>query len=309
MDVRRVALTVCVLLTVAVSAPSAVIEWQGGDDWWSAANWTVDGVPDQEIDSATPATFTNDQFTFASGSVQRNGRIEIKGAAGSFRLSGGTMSITGQNNSSALNIQTGAAFVVDGTGQLVLAVNTFGNRTFGGDEGSFTIAEDGVLTVESQLQITDGFHFLMQGNADVTADHVKHATSASATSLFTLEGGTLTLLSDNPLQTPSLGSSSPGNRFNFTGEAGSASIVHTNATLAGKTLADKMATGFLAIDGTVVKDTTTVVNGRWFDLTAVGDTQTVTLVPEPTSLALLGLPALGALLRRRRKPALLRAPR
>jgi len=108
--------------------------------------------------------------------------------------------------------------------------------------------------------------------------------------------------------------------INFTGAAGSASIVQTNNTANNTSLASKVsatALSYFAIDGTMVSTGIAyngtnlaainaalatggnVVGGRHFLITDVSGTQTLTLIPEPSAALLGGLGMLCLFSRRR----------
>lgn len=137
--------------------------------------------------------------------------------------------------------------------------------------------------------------------------------------VFTLESGTVTLSDSNGIRSVSNGFNG---QLDWTGAAGAGSIVQTNNTNNGSSLAGKIsvAAPLFAIDGTLVSSSvvydgtnlaavnadlaTSVVNGRFFQIAEAGGTQTLSLsavaVPEPTSLGIFAVAGLGLLFRRRR---------
>ena len=187
--------------------------------------------------------------------------------------------------------------------------------TSSGSVSGFTNGAVGTFGATDTLTIS--------GGAAIAGDFLNMATNTA--NLITLESGTITLSSENAFRVSGGGFAG---FINFTGAAGSATITQTDLTgTTNQEMANKIGptvasstTSYFAIDGQMVASGVAytgsnlaavntglagnVVNGRWFQIVETGTgtarQQTLTLVPEPGSLALLGLGGFLAASRRRR---------
>lgn len=241
---------------LASQADAAAVVWQGGSGaMFGNANWTVDGVPDQEHPAFASGEY---QTLIDSGSVTFSGNL-VLGSADSITVDGASL---------------------DGTG---FELDASGNGL--------------VLTNGGTLQVGD-IRILGAG--------------------VNLGAGSLVLTSNNPFRTG--GGVSVGNSVNITAGAGELTITHTD--LSGndsQDLAGKVTIGFFRLDGVYINPINEyngtniaainaelasdwVVNGKWLELSdgpSSSGTRVLTVVPEPGSLALIGLGGLACLRRRR----------
>ncbi|MCG8450092.1 MAG: matrixin family metalloprotease [Pirellulales bacterium] len=270
-----------------VPACARNITWQGGSGSWKNANWNVDGAVNQTIGNSNSNTeaYSGDDFFLPAGTATITSAEQITINGGSWTQSSGTLDIDSPGDFSALNIgQSGAASTValSGTASWNLTGSGNAGRTLKGNEGTLTLSDSASILINPgnnspELELLSGFSLTMNDASAVTTQYIQFGSAGSSNSFFTLSGGTLTLNSNNPVRADQLGSG-VSNRINFTGGEGDAQIVHTNNTLAGKTLASKMATGFFAIDGVVVSNTSTFVNDKRFEIINSGTTDTLSLI-------------------------------
>ena len=264
---------------VALVAPlgASTVAWQGGDGDWTDANWDIDAVANQSI-ATPPSTHTGDDFVFElGGTVTSDGRPAVDG--GSWTQSAGTVDLTGGGNRSGASFGHGGTPTrVNLSGTAVLRASGSGSAgtALSGRAGTMSLAGSASVEVlNKNLEIQDGFSLTLEDSAAITAPFIDFSTASASAAFLSLNSGTITLTDSNPLQTPALGGSAPSNRINFTGPAGSASIVHSDNSDGTKNLAAKLAAGFFCIDGTVVTDTSTFVGGRKLDILSVGSTDTL----------------------------------
>ncbi len=186
------------------------------------------------------------------------------------------------------------------------------------DDGALTLDNTDV-TISADWDINNSGQMSITGNTTVSAPYIR-IDSNSAEVLFT--SGDLTFSAANALR----GSAGFDGDFNWVGEVGDGLITTTNNTDGTKNLGKKMAQGFFAIDGTRIDPTiddtldwtnvtnldalaaelaTLTVGGKYFVLgydsvDPANNDMTLTLAPEPASLALIGIGGLLLAQRRRR---------
>ncbi len=310
-----------VLLVLTAVAQATTLHWQGGSGNWDSSNWTRDGssnsnaLDDQGDDYID---YTNFDFTFA-GSTGTITKTDAVGGGGLMKLLSGswTQSVgklvideTGawsvgiRMSSSGAAIDT-ATMTLSGTAEL--DITNPGNNTkyaMHMDDGStVTMSGSSKVTLANSITGTWGLameertSFIMQGDANLVAPTLRFNHGGSATTFFIFESGTLTLTDSNPVRTSNLGTGNePSNRVNFTTTqgAGAAQLINTNNTNTGTNLASKMATGFFCIDGTIVNDTSTIVNGYRFKISSGGGTIDILTIEDAGDKAYSPSPSDGA---------------
>ena len=232
---------------------------------------------------------------FVAGSTDA-ATISWQGGAGAFTDANWTVDATPNQNHPSF-----------GVGDNVVVHNTTIN---GGSVTAFNGANVGVIGGGDSLLIT--------GGASVSGDFIT-AGVASHASDVTLASGSITLSSNNALRS----TSAFDGMIDFTGAAGSATVAQTDLSgtngqaLAGKISSATGTASYFRIDGTLITTNGVAYNGsnlaainaelalnvvgdRYFLIEEAGGVQTLTLVPEPGSLALLGLGGLLVASRRRR---------
>lgn len=317
-------LFIALVAALAAGAQAGTFDWQGGDGNWGDANWTVDGTADQQAldDQGDDYTdYTDAVFTITDGTISKvdgvdGGLTKLTGAS-SWTQTGGSVTINETGAWAAgINLAVdgtgGATMSLSGTANLDVTINATGGGAkkaalFINPTGRLTMSGDSTLSLSSLnsndlgLEIKNDVIVTMKDNANLITKNIRFTTGGSSDTFFNFESGTITITDANPLQTPSLGSGNePSNRINFKtlNGAGAAQIIHLDNT--GTTLLSKMGTGFFCIDGVIVNDLSTVVNGYKFDIVTDGTTDTLSLVvPEPTTMVLLGLGGLIALRKRK----------
>ncbi len=326
---RRILLIFLMVFAVtAVSQSATTLVWQGGDGDWSDLNWTRNGVADSNGTDDDMVGYINYQgFDITLGASTGNiSKTDASGTGGLTKMSAGiwtqaagTLSIVetgnyavamkvgliGDSNTAVMTLSSTAALDLTNKGKnnkYALTMEADGSIVMS-DSASITLANSGAFS--NGLEMLSGTSFTMKDNSTLTAPSIKFGSAGSLTTLFTFESGTITLSNSNAIRTasqPDPNDSQVSNRINFTTTegAGAAQLVHTDNTDTVKNLAAKLIQGMFSIDGVLVQDTTTVVNGYKFQLDANDTTDTLSLVvPEPATIALLGLG--GLLFRRKRR--------
>ncbi|MCG8449495.1 MAG: sulfatase, partial [Pirellulales bacterium] len=274
----------------------AAITWQGGaGDGGVSSNWNVSGTPNQTLppqddNAAHTFGYENQDFVItAPGSVVTfNDRVAL--SDGSITISDSsvnflptTNNLSGVNLGHANNALNGIATTATFTNSTVFAQrsDSSGNG-FRVDNGSSLTLSGGSLTVGSEGgAFTDNIAFQIRGGASTVSLNNSALLESGYLDFgggggsVTLDSGTITLLSDNPLRNIVSGN------INWTGAAGDATIVNSNNS-GTSTLAARLAAGAFSIDGTQVFDTATIVGGRSLSLTTVGSTDTLSLVAPAT---------------------------
>jgi len=294
--IRKYVLAGLLSVAGAISSNAVTNLWQGGDGNWTDANWTVGGVANQTV-AAPPTIYSNLDFRFSltDSLLIASGRPALDG--GSWVQDAGMVNLTGGGNSSGASFGhngTPTAVVLSGDAELDVTGSGSAGSAFVGRAGTLVLSNSAAIVCNNlDFEIQNGFTVSLWDNASITAPYIYFSSGGAANALLTFTSGTITLTSSNPLQTPSLGSSPPGNRVNFTGPAGAAQVINTDNSNASKNLLAKMTAGFFCIDGVVVNDTSTYVNGRRFNLTTAGTTDTLKLVTAAGgTLAITNVPGL-----------------
>lgn len=189
--------------------------------------------------------------------------------------------------------------------------------------GKIDLNNGSTLTLDSTSSVTTTGHIDLFGPANTITMAVGasintlylRANSGNETSddlMVNFGGGTFTVSDVNPFRD----NSAFEGQFNWTGGAGSGVVVHTGATSTASDLANKVSLGYFSINGVRINPVTNpavsgipalnaelatiVKDGTWFVVNDNGSgIQTLTLVPEPASLAPLGLCALAVIRHRR----------
>jgi hypothetical protein len=257
------ALCASLSLLLITSTHAATVLWQGGNGLWSDQNWSIQGGVNQPLSQTI-----KDRISISSGSVTTNSRI-IAGATGSLSE----------------------------------------NRLRVHNNATLTSTSDLYFGARDSRKLT----FVMRDNAQVTVTALTLRTAQPTLSSLIFAGGTLTLTASNPIT----GSDFANQSLNITADAGQFHLLHTDTSNADKTLAVKVSKGLFSIHGTKItassdgKDlallnaelATQIVKQKYLQITQSGGTQTlavVAAVPEPSSLALLGVAAITLTTRRRR---------
>ncbi len=322
---RRIALIFLLAIAVtAVSQANTTLHWQGGSGDWNDLNWTRNGVIDTNAlddQGDNYVDYTDFDFTFDATTGNINKRDDngtgglTKLVSGSWTQSAGKVTIQ-ESGAWSIALRAGTNGGLANAATITLSGTAEWDFTSPGknskamvhlDDGSTVVMSDSasITLTNATAGKTEGLYmeektsFTMKDNATLNAASIKFNHGGSTTTFFTFESGTITLSSNNCLRTPNLGDPNSGsNRINFTTTQGSGAAKLINTDNTGTTLASKLATGFFNIDGVIVTDLVTEVNGYHFDIDTVGTTDTLTIVPEPATIALLGLG--GLLLRRKR---------
>lgn len=183
-----------------------------------------------------------------------------------------------------------------------------------------TTISSGTVNFTTNTGTEDGFYLRDNDSATLDGGSINGnflALNAGGT-VFTLDNGTITLSDSNALRSIS---SIFNMQLDWTGAAGAGSLVQTNNSVNATSLAGKISLSnpLFAIDGTGVSSSvlynganlaavnadlaTQVVNGRFFQISEAGGSQTLSLsssVPEPSSIGILALAGIGFLSRRRK---------
>ncbi|WP_269536906.1 PEP-CTERM sorting domain-containing protein [Cerasicoccus fimbriatus] len=297
------------LLIGTLSAPAAVVVWNGSisDDWSTADNWSPSGVPG-----------SSDQAVINNGdSVNQNGSITLNDVNGTsddgLQLTSGTLYVTGDftsftsggSNSSPINNvgvdggATTASLTVDGTLSIGNTKNTSGSASslniFSGSSVVTNIFQ-GRHAGSSSSDNTGGWNLNVTGGSMFASTFSWSTVAASDPdprgvitlgSTSSAEGGSLTVT------TMSADWDDRSNQYVlFNDELGSLTF--------GKTNYENIADVENLLFNDFIRKDASITNP--FEVTDNGDSWTVSIVPEPSTYALifggLVLPLLA--LRRRR---------
>ncbi len=176
-----------------------------------------------------------------------------------------------------------------------------------------TLDSTSSITADGQIDLFGAANTMTINGGSVDVSYLRANSGVETTQdiMITFTGGSFNVSDVNPFRD----NSQFEGQFNWTGAAGSGTVTHTSASNTGSDLAKKVSQGFFSIDGTRIDPTTDsavsgigdlntelatlAVGGRWFQVNDLGgNVQTLTLVPEPASFALLTLGGLMMIRRR-----------
>ena len=280
-----------VLLTLTASGQTlaTVYIWDGGAGSWADANWNGGNTAPAEDNAGHTLGYINDSFTINAGAtiitpdrvVLAGGLLSATGSTLEFRPT--TNSLSGLNLGHDSNGLPGGASTANFTDCTVVCqrADASGNGMRIDNNSTMTLNNTGLSIVPEQdaspvgadtimLNIRGGGTVILQGGSTINVGYIDFDTEAGT---VTLQSGSLTLTSSNPLRDVANFSG----RIDFTGVAGNVSVINTNNT-GSNTLAVRLAGGVFAIDGTVVTDQSTTINGRRFEMTTAGSSDTLSLV-------------------------------
>lgn len=258
--------------------------------------------------SGTPTMATLTDSTLTAGRSNQNGN--------SLRLMNGSslIAVNSEINVQAepglgdLDIRNASTLSLAGTTLSVQRNSNLRNTATLSLSAGSTLIGQGLEVLSADAKVTlDG------ATIDVSWIRLNSGAETTRNLMFDFIGGTVTLNDPNPFRD----NSSFEGAFDWTGGADSGSIIHTDLSDAsGRTLAYKTFQGFFSIDGTRINPTTDplvsgipalnaelatlAVGGEYLQIQEGTGTQTLVLIPEPGTLALLGLGALALVARRRR---------
>ncbi len=267
---RRLTILCAAALMALVAQPSfaavTAVSWDGGNGAWGDSNWGGGG--------AGPG------FTFGGGDPTFHVTIDT---GDSVDATANTLVV---NNNGADTTQ----ITLDGGSTLTVGALDL-NGAAGAGQALLEIL-DGNLIVNTEMRL-DGAN---GDNAEIQITKGQITLNAS----HSMKGNNNFFQDDH---------------INFLGAAGDASVLYTSIdSNSARTLAGRVARGFFSIDSTIVDPAageadiaalnaelvTLAVNGKYFFVdTSVSGEQTLVLLPEPSSMALLGLG--GLLIARRRR--------
>ncbi len=219
-------------------------------------------------------------------------------------ISNSTLNVSRSNfGGRAIGVLNGSSLSLVNTAVNLTAENGLGKIDVNHPNSSLTIDANSSITATGAVEVLHNTGLLTLQGGSIHADHIRLNVSGGTSNdlVFDFQGGTVTVTSNNPFR----GSAFEGS-FDWTGGVGSGSVIATDSNTITSNLAKKVSQGFFSIDGVRVNPTTDsavdglaalqaelptlTVGGKWFNLADNGSgTQTLTLVPEPASLALLGI--------------------
>ena len=318
---RNVTIILAVLAVVALGAP-AYGSWIGGqgvspadpNDWHTDANWTEGSVPNTV---GATAMIYNDGTAVVSASVGAIGQIKIgNGGAGAGTIQMVTGGVFGVNNNHPW--LTLGYFVTTGTSTFIMSGGTFGGtRTNVGQVGTsgyvgaglFEVSGGSVDVTAGSMTVNKTGTFRVIGS---DATKVDLAGKSGADIKFDVKiGGTLNMQLDdsgitnikvhntysvtNPnYDLDGIATFESGSILDMGWETGATPTVGTYLLLVADIIVDN---GLALKAGQDVAD-----GGDWDIVWGTGsDTLSVTYVPEPATMVLLGLGGIGVLIRRKRR--------
>ncbi len=298
----QIVLYVVGFLLIATSFASATTNtWQGGTGDWGDMNWSVDGGADQPILVDDPALFVGEDFifdnsigVFSGQTMTRIGDVHLEG--GSWTHTTGAIQIIQGDDSDANVFDLGfneVATTLLMSGDAALVVTNPGNSANQGNnitrirEGFVSLSDDAAIVTDARFQILQNADLLMMDNASIHAGNFQFGAGQGAGNLgtlFTFESGTLTVTDPNGLRANGLGANGTygrplANTVNFTGGVGSAQIVLEDNS--DDDLNFELSRGYFAIDGQIVFDKYTYVNGMGLAVNRVGAIDTLEIIERP----------------------------
>jgi hypothetical protein len=268
---------------------NAATEWNGGatDHIGTAGNWNPTTLPtnsgnvgtinsDAGWDASAESTLTNFYLDLRGGTLERSTFATAQ------KISGGVWNFNGGNYLGRTLSIDGGALVTLNSGHISATQN--GGDDFRLDDGIFTMT-GGSLTASDELVFTTGGVGNFNGGTATFAD-VRF--NGQTLNLGGSNSGSITITTGNFISNGTIAWST-GSLMSFT-RTGIADWAET-----------EWNAGRMTVDGddfNVLGDWSSV-NGSVFSYTS--GSQTLALIPEPSSIALLGLAGLAVVLFRSRK--------
>ena len=276
--------------------------WDGGIGSFTDANWNGGlGAPGTVVDGSIDLNGLSVQIL--EGSVDTND-LRLRVAAGSFEVSDADLICTSGGSLAGADFgetssSSGASFVtfnnanvsVRGSGGSGRSLYLRQGSTLNLNGGSLTILHSSNDPSRATLEIENNAMLNVTDNATITTEVLRVDNGSTGVNFFS---GNLQLDNPHPLR----GSSSFNGQFNFTGNAGDVTIVHTDLSETNlvRRLAGRVTNNFFAIDGVTI-DTqivyngsnipqinqeleTLAVNGKYLNLSEAGGMQLLSLMSD-----------------------------